>query len=200
MEVENDMDDFILIIQELVEKNDFYSILSVLNDKKNAGEIVLYAGTYSLEMAIERYGYYDNAVFYVYTVPGKEGYCIYKSNRACGIVEDNDIFKFFHRRFYNKSHLSNCDLGENDCRSGKFFCDKKGTKAQLKEGVLEGVVEIVFNLIAFGIGAVVFGLFGDKFEMSNIDPDLVIWVGMLFIFALVALTVFLIWRISKKRR
>lgn len=194
------MDSFISSIQDLIELNDFYSILSVLNDKKNAGEIVLYAGTYSFEIAMERFGNYDNATFYVYTVPDKNGYCIYKNNMGCAIVEDNSIFKFSHRYLYNKNHLSNCHLGEDDYRSGKFFGDKKSSKEQLKEGVFEGAVEIVFTLIAFGIGALIFGLFGDEFEMSNIDPDLAILVGMLFIFALVAIIVFLIHLIKKKRR
>lgn len=108
MEVENDMDNFVLTIQDFAKLNDFYSILSLLNEKKNEGKIVLYAGTYSFDVALERFGDYDNATFYVYTVPDKNGYCIYKNNMGRTIVEDNRIFKFSHRYLYNKNHLSNC--------------------------------------------------------------------------------------------
>ena len=118
------MDNFLTIIQKFTEVNDFYSVLSFLREKEKDGEIVLYAGTYSIEMALERFGNYDNASFYIYTTQGKSGYCVYINRMGCGIREDNKIFKFSHRYQYNKNHLSNCFFGEKDYRCGEFFNKK----------------------------------------------------------------------------
>ena len=121
------MDNFLTTIQKFTEANDFYSVLSFLREKEKEGEIVLYAGTYSLETALERFGSYDNASFYIYTTQDKSGYCVYINRMGCGIREDNKIFKFSHRYLYNKNHLSNCYFGEKDCRSGEYL-KKKGKK------------------------------------------------------------------------
>ena len=122
------MDNFLIAIQKFTELNDFYSVLSFVREKEKAGEIVLYAGTYSLEMALEHFrDYCDNASFYIYTTQDKSGYCVYINRMGCGIREDNKIFKFSHRYLYNKNHLSNCYFGEKDCRSGEYF-KKKGKK------------------------------------------------------------------------
>ena len=200
MEVENDMDNFVLTIQDFAKLNDFYSILSLLNEKKNEGKIVLYAGTYSLESAMERFGYYDNAAFYIYTVPDKNGYCIYKNGMGCEIIEDDDIFKRSHRRLYGKKHLSNCHLEENDCRQGVFFEKQKKKKKEFKERLVEDIAEIVFALISFGIGALVFSLFGSDKKVSEIDPDLVILIGMFVALALIIAIGSLISWIEKRKR
>ena len=121
------MDNFLIAIQKFTELNDFYSVLSFVREKEKAGEIVLYAGTYSLEMALERFRDCDNASFYIYTTQDKSGYCVYINRMGCGIREDNKIFKFSHRYLYNKNHLSNCFFGEKDYRSGEYF-EKKGKK------------------------------------------------------------------------
>ena len=122
------MDNFLIAIQKFTELNDFYSVLSFIREKEKAGEIVLYAGTYSLEMALERFrDYCDNASFYIYTTQDKSGYCVYINRMGCGIREDNKIFKFSHRYLYNKNHLSNCFFGEKDYRCGEYF-EKKGKK------------------------------------------------------------------------
>ena len=52
------MDIFLTTIQKFTELNDFYSVLSFLREKEKEGEIVLYAGTYCFEMALERFGNY----------------------------------------------------------------------------------------------------------------------------------------------
>ena len=121
------MDNFFTTIQKLTESNDFYSVLSFLREKEKEGDIVLYAGTYCFEMALERFGNYDDASFYIYTTQDNSGYCVYINRMGCGIREDNKIFKFSHRYLYNKNHLSNCYFGEKDCRSGEYF-KKKGKK------------------------------------------------------------------------
>ena len=121
------MDDFFTTVMNLTHLNDFYSVLSFVREKEKAGEIVLYAGTYSLEMALERFRDCDNASFYIYTTQDKSGYCVYINRMGCGIREDNKIFKFSHRYLYNKNHLSNCFFGEKDYRSGEYF-GKKGKK------------------------------------------------------------------------
>ncbi len=121
------MDNFITTIQKFTELNEFYSVLFFLREKEKSGEIVLYAGTYCFEMALERFGSYDSASFYIYTTQDKSGYCVCLNRMGCGIREDNKIFKFSHRYLYNKNHLSNCFFGEKDCRYGEFF-DKKCKK------------------------------------------------------------------------
>ena len=121
------MDNFLTTIQKFTESNDFYSVLSFLREKKKEGDIVLYAGTYCFEMALERFGYYDDASFYIYTTQDKSGYCVYINRMGCGILEDDKIFKFSHRYLYNKNHLSNCFFGEKDYRCGEYF-EKKGKK------------------------------------------------------------------------
>lgn len=69
--------EFSLSIQSFTKSNDFYSALSFLCEKEKQGEIVLYAGTYSFQMALERFGYYESASFYIYTQKEKNGYCVY---------------------------------------------------------------------------------------------------------------------------
>ena len=118
------MDNIFTTIQKLTELNDFYSVLSFLREKEKEDEIVLYAGTYCFEMALECFGNYDDASFYIYATQDKSGYCVYINRMGCGIREDNKIFKFSHRYLYNKNHLSNCFFGEKDCRSGEYFKKK----------------------------------------------------------------------------
>lgn len=111
-------------IQNFIESKDFYSLLSFLYESEKAGEIVLYAGTYSLATALDRFGNYDSASFYIYTTQDKNGYCVYLNPMGCGINEDHKFFKFSHRYLYNKRHLSNCFFGEKDYRCGEFFKKK----------------------------------------------------------------------------
>lgn len=115
------MESFLQTIQSYIKLNDFYSVLSFLNAKEKSGEVVLYAGTYSFETAIERFGSFDSCSFYIYTSHDKCGYHIYLNRMGCGMREDNKIFKFSHRYLYNKNHLSNRSCGEPDYRFGEFF-------------------------------------------------------------------------------
>jgi len=107
-------------IYTLAQLNDFYSILTFLHEQERAGKIVLYAGTYSFETALERFGLYDDATFYIYA-EDRSGYCVYINRMGCGIREDHKLFKLSHRYLYNKNHLSNCFFGEKDCRAGEYF-------------------------------------------------------------------------------
>ena len=112
------MNNFFSTICGFAQSNDFYSIVTFLCEKERTGEIVLYAGTYSLEAALEHFNSYDNnASFYIYTTQDKSGYCVYINRMGCGIREDNKIFKFSHRYLYNKNHLTNCFFGENITRA-----------------------------------------------------------------------------------
>ena len=120
------MADFLSTVCGFAQLNDFYSIVTFLCEKEKAGQIVLYAGTYSLETALECFGRYDSASFYIYTVQDKSGYCVYTNRMGCGVREDDKLFKFSHRYLYSKKHLSNCFFGEKDCRSGEYF--KKNDK------------------------------------------------------------------------
>ena len=121
------MHKFLSTISGFAQSNDFYSILTFLCETERAKEIVLYAGTYSLEGALERFSSYDTASFYIYTAQDKCGYCIYINRMGCGIRKDDKIFKISHRYLYNKNHLSNCFFGEKDYRSGEYF-EKKSKK------------------------------------------------------------------------
>lgn len=94
--------------------------LQILNQLQNEKKIILYAGTYSFDGAL-KYPLCDSAQFYFYDCSARSGYCFYINPMGVGIVVDNDIFKFSHRRLYNKNHLSACALGGKDMRSGEYF-------------------------------------------------------------------------------
>ena len=137
------MDTFFSTIERFTQANDVSSVLTVLCEQEKAGAIVLYAGTYSFDSALERFGSYENASFYIYATQDKSGYCVYINRMGCGIREDNKIFQFSHRYLYNKNHLSNCWFGEKDCRAGAYF-EKKGKKRA-------GMKEIIFGDLDFSI-------------------------------------------------
>ena len=44
--------------------------------------------------------------------------------------------------------------------------------------VLEGLAEIVFTLICFGIGAFIISLFGVNLDSPNVDGDLIVLLGI----------------------
>lgn len=127
------MDKIFLTLQSLTKLKDFYSVIRFLYEKEQAGEIVLYAGTYSLYMAKKRFGSYEEASFYIYTTQKKQGYCVYLNRMGCGVEQDDKIFKFMHRRLYSKSNLTNCFFGEKDYRSGEFFKRKLNTCENCKD-------------------------------------------------------------------
>ena len=115
------MGDLLAKVCVFAQSNDFHSILVFLCEKERLGEIVLYAGTYSLPSALEHFGSYESANFYIYTTQDKRGYCVYLNRMGCGIRVDNKIFKFSHRYLYNKGYLCNCFFDEKDFRSGEYF-------------------------------------------------------------------------------
>ena len=119
---------------------------------------------------------------------------------GCDIIEDNKIFKNSHRRYYDKKCLSNCHLGEDDCRQGVFFKKQKIRKEEFKESLGECIGEIVFALISFGIGALVFSLFGSGRKVSEMDSDIVILVGMFATLALIIAIGGLLYWIEKRKR
>ena len=100
--------------------------LKKLRLMEDAEKIVLYAGTYSFEEALEHLDS-DTANFYFYTLPDRQGYHFFTNpfGSEAAITIDNEIFKFGHRRLYNKKHLSNCCFGEKDMRSGEYFNRKQ---------------------------------------------------------------------------
>ena len=119
------MNNIFTTINNFCNSNDFLSVLSFLYEKEKNDEIILYAGTYSIEMALKKFSNYENASFYIYTKKDKKGYNVYLNKMGCGIVEDHKIFRFSHRYLYNKNHLSNCFFGEEDYRCGEFFKKRK---------------------------------------------------------------------------
>ena len=54
----------------------------------------------------------------------------------------------------------------------------KKDKKELKEALLEGLLEIVLTLIFFGIGALIFSAFGVKLDSPSIDFDLIVLLGI----------------------
>ena len=105
-------------------KLEWLPALQVLARLEEEEKIILYAGTYSFQEALTR-PLCDSARFYFYTTADRSGYCFYINVMGVGIKEDNEIFKFKHRRLYRKGYLSNCFWGEKDFRSGAFFKHKK---------------------------------------------------------------------------
>ena len=137
-QTEGIVDDFIEKLKSHIRSKDFYSVLSLLNEKEKAKEIVLYAGTYSLPMALAHFGFYEEASFYIYTTQDRHGYCVYINRMGCGVKEDDKIFNLSHRYLYSKRYLSNCYFGEKDYRSGEFF--KK--KSKKRDTIIEDVNEV----------------------------------------------------------
>ena len=57
-------------------------------------------------------------------------------------------------------------------------------KKEFLAALLEGLAEIIFTLIGFGIGALIVSLFGVNFESSELDSDLLIFIGIVVILAI----------------
>lgn len=58
----------------------------------------------------------------------------------------------------------------------------KTDKNKFKENLLEGIFELVFTAIFFGIGAIIIyfagSLFGFKIDLSDMDLDTVVFIGI----------------------
>ncbi len=73
----------------------------------------------------------------------------------------------------------------------------KKDKQHIREALLEGVLEIVFTLLFFGIGAFIISLFGLDLDSPSIDFDLIVLIGIFVFFAALAAVCFLVTRIKK---
>ena len=65
----------------------------------------------------------------------------------------------------------------------------KEKKEQIKNGLIEVLLELVVYGVAFLIGAVIIGLFGFDFDDPSVDGELVVWIGIvvpLVVFAALA--------------
>lgn len=65
-----------LFTQYKIHKLEWTPALQVLKQLQDDGRIILYAGTYSFEKALEK-PLCDNAQFYFYSVPDRFGYHFY---------------------------------------------------------------------------------------------------------------------------
>ena len=54
----------------------------------------------------------------------------------------------------------------------------KKDKKKIKEALLEGLVELIFTVLFFGIGAFIVSLFGVDLDAPNIDFDLLCLLGI----------------------
>lgn len=106
---------------------DYFGTLHRIFNMEIEGKIALYAGTYSLANAIEKVDT-EQASYYIYEKKHRLGFHLYINRMGVGFVLDKNIFKFKHRRLYNKNHLSNSFFGEPDQRKGEFFDRKISNK------------------------------------------------------------------------
>lgn len=78
----------------------------------------------------------------------------------------------------------------------------KSKKDAFKENLLEGILEIVFTVIFFGVGAVLVHLFGELFKLDldvfSMDEDLIVILGIVAFFVICAIVALLV-NIIKKR-
>lgn len=184
---------FYTSIKELTEKNDFPGVLKLLVEEERLGNIVLYAGTYSLENARNSFGKYKKATFYVYLVEDKSGFQIYYNRMGMGIKKVDDIYGKSNRYLYNKNHLSNCCFGEKDCRSGEYF---RKTRV-LKDAVFEIVFELLFFVAAFAVGFVVLCVLPNEFA-ENIPFEVLVLIGMLVLALIGGAVVFIMHKRKRK--
>ena len=181
------MNNILSDLQQFANSNDFRSMLNLLCEKEKSNEIVLYAGTYSFETALERFGEYDSASFYFYTKKDAEGYHVYLNRMGCGIMEDDGIFKISHERLYNKKSLSNVFWGEKDLRSGQYFEQYKNL---LHNGLREILLFIISSIIAFIIAVIL------PFELPF---ELLLLIGCIISLTLFGIGLLIVY-ITKKRK
>ena len=122
------------------------------------------------------------------------------ANARFDLYKDGDLF-VFSVAFFDKtgeekySHTHPYDVADaiqhiEDFMSETSILERapqtQRDKKKIGEALLEGLAEIVLMLIFFGIGALIFRLFGVNLDSSNLDFELVILFGML---AIVVVTV-----------
>ena len=76
----------------------------------------------------------------------------------------------------------------------------KRTKKQIKEELLDGILEIVLSLVFCAIGALIIGLFGIDLDLSGIDLDLLILIGVGAFLAVFGIVCVVIHLIRKKKK
>ena len=80
----------------------------------------------------------------------------------------------------------------------------KKDKKPIVVGLLDALGEIILTLLFFGIGVFIVSLFGVDFDSPNIDPEVLILLGIVVFFVLLGLVVALVqWfekRIRRKRK
>ena len=80
----------------------------------------------------------------------------------------------------------------------------KSKKDAFKENLLEGILEIVFTVIFFGIGAVLVHLFCELFKLDldvfSMDEDLIVILGIVAFFVICAIVALLVNIIKKKTK
>ncbi|MBR3878818.1 MAG: hypothetical protein IKJ24_01720 [Clostridia bacterium] len=76
----------------------------------------------------------------------------------------------------------------------------KRTKKQIKEELLEGLLEIVLSLAFCAIGALIISLIGIDLDASSIDLDLLILIGIVAFLAVFGITFAVIHLIKKKKK
>ena len=73
-------------------------------------------------------------------------------------------------------------------------------KKKRREALIEGLLEIIFSLIFFGIGVVIVSLLGHNIDFAAMDGDLLILIGMAVIFLPLGALLSLIEKIKKKAK
>ena len=73
----------------------------------------------------------------------------------------------------------------------------KEKKEQIKNGLIEVLLELVVYGVAFLIGAVIIGLFGFDFDDPSVDGELVALIGIVVFVALIAIVSFCVKKIKK---
>ncbi len=76
----------------------------------------------------------------------------------------------------------------------------KRNKKQIKEDLLDGLLEIVLSVAFCAIGALIIGLFGIDLDLSGIDPDLLILIGIVAFLAVFGIVCVVIHLIRKKKK
>lgn len=75
----------------------------------------------------------------------------------------------------------------------------KRNKKQIKEDLLDGLLEIVLSLVFCAIGALIISLLGIDLDASSIDLDLLILIGIVAFLAVFGITFVAIHLIKKKK-
>ena len=76
----------------------------------------------------------------------------------------------------------------------------KRTKKQIKEDLLDGLLEIVLSLVFCAIGALIISLLGIDLDASSIDLDLLIFIGIVAFLAVFGIVCALLQLKKKKKK